>query len=636
MKISTKQFVMGSLVGLGLFAVLFSYQTSNRSDETFSAHAPDFTSLQDLENQNLLDVKPPPMLPDPELAAGYDGYAVATVETDPAMESVGADDVDLAIADMASPQPLPAELDFADSSAPQTDAADANMVQSFNYLPDTEAEPIRIAANIELPGTTMPEPVQPMAIQPAAMEPMKPIAVQPAAVDPTAVQPAAIKPAMEETAPAHRSTGAQVINGIRRPNWKKNPYAGKSATPSAREKAQPETPSTFSAEPPAQNDAPMSFDLSAGSATGASSIGAMVEVPGIEAPIETTAAKGFTAHVTHSAPSPSMQPPKPAAAPMSPPIIAGLDRTAATKAVHHIEYGKSLARRNALEAATQEFYSALHVMAQANDRQTGTNNYTDALRMGVTAMKEAKDFRVDDPQHQIHTNVSSIVEAHDTKLIGKTNARHLTATQAMQQYFEYAGQQLGLCGGQNVVAAEALYCLGKLTAIRSTSSDNPNSFEVAKAIIFHRASMGANSQNYQSANELGVLLAREGRLSAAEAWLKKSLTIKPIAQSWGNLAKVHQRKGTPMDNDLAARAHREYQIAMNNEAVGLSGNKIRWVEPAEFIRSAPPETAHPVANVAAVPQTVVPVANIEEASSQDKQSIADRIRNWVPKPVLRR
>jgi len=134
-----------------------------------------------------------------------------------------------------------------------------------------------------------------------------------------------------------------------------------------------------------------------------------------------------------------------------------------------------------------------------------------------------------------------------------------------------------------------------------------------------------------------VLLAREGRLSSAEAWLKKSLSINPVAQSWGNLAKVHQRKGTAKDNDLATRANREYQIAMNNQSVGLPANKIRWVGPAEFVRSAPPQAGEAVANAtAAVQQAVVPVSNVEVDKGQDKKSIADRIRNWVPKTVLRR
>ena len=38
----------------------------------------------------------------------------------------------------------------------------------------------------------------------------------------------------------------------------------------------------------------------------------------------------------------------------------------------------------------------------------------------------------------------------------------MTAIEALQRYFAYASHQLSRSGGQNVVAAEALYCLGKL------------------------------------------------------------------------------------------------------------------------------------------------------------------------------
>ena len=103
---------------------------------------------------------------------------------------------------------------------------------------------------------------------------------------------------------------------------------------------------------------------------------------------------------------------------------------AAQKAVHHIEYGKSLARRNATEAASQEFLGALRVLAESNDAAIGGNDHTRALRSGLLAMKEAADFKVDDPQRQIVTNVGSIIEGHETKIIGRAEAETMTASSA--------------------------------------------------------------------------------------------------------------------------------------------------------------------------------------------------------------
>ena len=583
MNFSTKQMAMAGLAGLGLFAVLLAYRSGQQSDSSFEVEPHDFSSLNDLAYQNLLDMKPRAMSAPPVLPAT--APPVEHVASMPSMPKAQAEP------DWDPVQMEPGAADPVSDFEAQMESV-GSKVQSFNYLPEPGAAPIPMMENVS-----------------------------------ASVQP--------EVAPEPPAT---MSRGVKPANWQKNPYVGKKQATMMEDPATTGTPSLL--ESPVETE-DLSMPAMDFSSTGATAIGSIVaDTKSADLKIDSTMEADRPAQAAqYSAPvaraAEQVAPPMPASA--STPIIAGLDRSAGTEAVHHIEYGKSLARRSAVEAATQEFFSALHVLAQSNDQQTQSNQYTKALRAGVTAMKEAEDFMIEDPQYQVHMDVGSVVETHQTELIGQTRARNMTGTQAMQEYFEYAGQQLGLCGGQNVVAAEALYCLGKLTSIRAMADPNPQNFETAKAVIYHRASMGADLENHRSANELGVLLARKGRLPEAEAWLKKSLMINPVAQSWGNLAKVHQRKGTPKDLDLATKANREHELAMHNEVIGAPVNRIRWLEPAEFIKSTPMDAAEAMADARqAVGQAVVPVANIEEANGQQHKSIAEKIRNWAPGAVLRR
>jgi len=237
------------------------------------------------------------------------------------------------------------------------------------------------------------------------------------------------------------------------------------------------------------------------------------------------------------------------------PIVVGLPDSVAHKAVHNIEYGKSLSRRGAAFAARQEFYSSLRILAQAHDTQAGGTAYTRALRDAIIALKEAEDFIVSDTETQIGLNVGAVVEGHSTKLIPLPEAANMTAIGAMQRYFTFASNQLRVASGQNPVAAEALYCLGKLHTVQAKFGANTSKLDIAKSIVFHQAAISSDRSNFRSANELGVLMANSGRLQESQEMLKRSLQIQQLPQAWQNLAVVHQRAGQAQ---LAQLAHQEY------------------------------------------------------------------------------
>ena len=316
----------------------------------------------------------------------------------------------------------------------------------------------------------------------------------------------------------------------------------------------------------------------------------------------------------------------PEAAPNPAQLPVALNDAAALKAVHHIEYGKSLARRSATEAAGQEFLGALRVLAESNDVATGGTAYVTGLRNGLQAMKEAGDFKTADPQRQIALNVANAIEGHQTKIISVREAEQMTASTATRRYLEYAGFQLGTCAGQNPVAAEALYCLGKMRSISALSNPDPESKELYEAIIFQHAALTADPKNHRSANELGVLLARSGQLAAAETYLKNSLQLKPTPEGWANLAKVHQRKGTPQDQQLANLAMQEYQASVNRQMTNVAAGPIQLVEPQEFLARSPMQ--HPDASpTTATGPEVVPVSNF----SEEKPSFVQRIGSFLAK-----
>lgn len=300
---------------------------------------------------------------------------------------------------------------------------------------------------------------------------------------------------------------------------------------------------------------------------------------------------------------------------------AQLTESVAQAAAHHIEYGKSLSRRGAVFAARQEFFAALAMIAHDHDSQVGGTDHGTALRRGVQAIREAGDFLADDAENQIGLNVRHVIETHSTQIISQREADDIVPVEAMQRYFSFAQQQLTFAGGHNVVSAEALFCLGKLHS--AMAQHQPEQLDVAKAIVYHRASLENDPRNYRSANELGVLLARSGQLEKSRDLLKKSLTIRPATRAWQNLAAVHQRLG---EQQLAQLAASESAITANQELTVASSSPIRWLPAGEFNALAPADF-HDATTPAQNP--VRTASNTEEVKEDSKiKSFAEKLKSW--------
>jgi len=172
----------------------------------------------------------------------------------------------------------------------------------------------------------------------------------------------------------------------------------------------------------------------------------------------------------------------------------------ALKAVHHIEYGKTLSRRGAAFTARQEFLAAMQVIATSNDRASGDNQYSQALKMAMLTMREAEDFSVSNPEQQIHMDVASVVEAHRSQVLSPAQAAHLSPVQAMNRYFAHAQNQLDMAGGRNVVSAEVFYCMGKLHTFLNRNQKVLGPYETAQSVVYHQAALLSDNQHHRSAN----------------------------------------------------------------------------------------------------------------------------------------
>lgn len=301
---------------------------------------------------------------------------------------------------------------------------------------------------------------------------------------------------------------------------------------------------------------------------------------------------------------------------ITPSVLPTMNSADTLKAVHHIEYGKTLSRRGAAYTARQEFLAAMQLIAAANDKATGDNRHSKALRLAMIAIKEAGDFSVASSEQQIHMDVATVVEGHRSNVLTASQAANLSPVQAMNRYFAHAQNQLDLAGGRNVVSAEVFYCMGKLQTVLSRNQKVLGPYETAQSVVYHQAALLSDNQHHRSSNELGVLLARSGRLEQAKLLFERSLMTQPTVRTWQNLAEAHRRLG---EVGFANQAAGEVQMLASAQPAAQSN--IQWKPINQFNEDAPVEfNEQRVAKLPPAPPKQPSGAPVE------KPSIADRIK----------
>ncbi len=264
--------------------------------------------------------------------------------------------------------------------------------------------------------------------------------------------------------------------------------------------------------------------------------------------------------------------------------VAAPPRTAAMQTVSDQASAMSrraygMAQKGMLFSAKQELVQALQLVAQARDVQSRTTLYSQALSTGLTALKEAEDFSSSSSRGG-PIDVATVARGHRTTIL-KSGA-DLPPVVAQQQYFAYSQQQLALASGNEPGASQTLYTLGKIHSAMSAEGSAAQALDGPRAMVFYQAALAVDARNYLAANELGVLLARYGQLDEARRALIHSVSTRPHAQGWQNLAVVHRRLG---ETELAKLAENERElIARNPTAATRAGADqfIEWVDPTTF------------------------------------------------------
>ena len=135
----------------------------------------------------------------------------------------------------------------------------------------------------------------------------------------------------------------------------------------------------------------------------------------------------------------------------------------------------------------------------------------------------------------------------------------------------------------------------------------------------------------KAANAVGVLLSQTGQLQRAADMLQRSLQVNQTAQTWNNLANVHQRLASSQNAQvrqqqigLAQMAQVEYQRMLHQP--NPQSSQITWVEPAEF--SAMSGGTFPDRTASATNQTIaVPTeAKAKSIMGKIKDGISKKLR----------
>ncbi|MCC9609283.1 hypothetical protein LOC68_05995 [Blastopirellula sp. JC732] len=276
-------------------------------------------------------------------------------------------------------------------------------------------------------------------------------------------------------------------------------------------------------------------------------------------------------------------PPQAFNAPPQSPTDKRLDLHAMTavrgRAQSLIEHSFSLAQRGAFFSARAELIQALRLLTQTLDTERQTHEYSEALAEGLLALEEASDFVPEGSRLEANVNLERLIQSHRTPILKNVDASQLTPLVAAQQYFSHAQDRLATACGGVPEASAALYGLAKLQPYLKSGSGGDKALIGPRSIALHQSAFLADPQNILAANELGVFLARYGQLNDAKAVFVKGLRAHSLADTWNNLAKVHELLG---EQEMANLAREEAKYAAAQGGVAPKGNFVRWVSPEAF------------------------------------------------------
>jgi hypothetical protein len=216
-------------------------------------------------------------------------------------------------------------------------------------------------------------------------------------------------------------------------------------------------------------------------------------------------------------------------------------------------------------------------------------------------------------------DIQRVVSGHRTPILKDQDLETISPLVAARRYYTYAQEQLGGAAAGEARSSIALYGLGRLATATGEASPAQRMESTAQAMVWHQAALMADRSNFRAANELGVLLARNGDLVHARNLLVHSVRLSPHPSTFRNLALVHTKLG---ETHLADQA-RNQSLALERAGLRRQGPAVQWVDPVTFAGSAPPSDS------ALPPVAQTPAATPAPESKEAPVSTA-RKNSWLP------
>lgn len=194
-----------------------------------------------------------------------------------------------------------------------------------------------------------------------------------------------------------------------------------------------------------------------------------------------------------------------------------------------VQRGYRLAQRGALYAAREEFIQVLRRVAQSRDAAAKSDARSRALAAGLRALDEANDYVPDGIQVEAELDVRSVASSHRTRVLPE-EPENVLPLEAVRLYHEFARRNLAKAAAGEQSGSMALHGIGKVYARLAERSDDDQRL-VRSAMTMYSAALEACPDNHLAANELGVLICRDGRAAEAARLFERAIDFSPDRKS---------------------------------------------------------------------------------------------------------
>lgn len=283
------------------------------------------------------------------------------------------------------------------------------------------------------------------------------------------------------------------------------------------------------------------------------------------------------------------------------------------QAERSVQLGFELIQRRAPYSARARFVEALRTISRSIDDQTQSNRHAAALRRGLTAYDEAADFFPAANRPDEEVNLSAIVSGHSTSILRGADTDELTPERCLREYLSYAEQEFTAALASEQVGSRALYGIARLETAPGAITSSNRQVRTRRALTLHQVAMIVDSDNYAAANELGVLLARYGRLEEAKLAFRHCVRLSPQPTAWKNLANVHRQLGQ-IEEARLAQAEADRARPARRAPFVASTPTVEWVDAGAFTRTSTPQRGGQAQTPVAARRTAVKTASARQKS----------------------